>query len=114
MKDLTEEPRMPALTSLIPPPSNTVEGGPDLEWPKIEKKLKTPLPADYKSFIETYGTGTFAEFYFVFNPFSKTATRNLLEMAKNLRGQYTEQHKEDPNEYPYPSFPAKGGLLPWG
>lgn len=38
-------------------------------WSKIETKLGTSLPEDYKNFIKTYGTGGIDNFIWILTPF---------------------------------------------
>src|SRR4051794_1429950 len=102
------------MAALVPPPAKPTETGPNLKWADVEKKLKTPLPADYKSFIETYGTGKFANFYFVLNPFSEADSYNLRNNVKRLREEYKILRADEPESVPYPMYPSKGGILPWG
>jgi hypothetical protein len=102
------------LAALVPPPAKPAETGAGLKWADVEKKLKTPLPADYKSFIEAYGTGKFANFYFVYNPFSEADSYNLRDNVKRLREDYKILRADEPENCPYPIYPSKAGILPWG
>ena len=62
-------PRFQSLTQLLPPPQTPVENQGD--WTNVEQQLGMPLPADYKWFISTYGTGSIcAAFINVLNPFA--------------------------------------------
>ena len=70
------------------------------------------LPSDYKAFIDRYGSGEFARFFIVYNPFSETV--NLLEKFKSHGKNYAESHDSDPENYPLAVFPEVPGIIPWG
>ena len=58
------------INSLVPPPESPVEVGTKAGWKEVEMKLGLKLPADYRKFIDTYGSGLFADFYIIYNPFA--------------------------------------------
>jgi hypothetical protein len=74
--------------------------------------MGTPLPKDYKEFIGRYGTGFFAELFYVFNPFASRPDQNLLDQLKELGQYYRQQHEEDKEDYPYEVYPRKPGQTP--
>ena len=102
------------LRRLIPPPANPADVGTRTQWTAIEKDLGTQLPEDYKSFIDQYGSGEFAGFYVVYNPFSADPNGNLVDGFHRLSKQYAQDHEVDPDRYPFAFFPDKPGLIPWG
>jgi len=104
------------LRAILPPPEDPIEtngaqtlvliGGPltRLEsWDAVEQALGTNLPADYKGFIDTYGSGLIDEFIRVLNPFSQMSGLSLVESAREM-----PHFWEDCASF----FPADGGLLP--
>jgi hypothetical protein len=95
------------LKKLIAPPKKPLEAGTAKKWDAIEKELGTELPADYREFITTYGTGLFAGFYRVLNPFAKDPYSNLVIAAQEMG----DQLREYPDDVDYPVFPEAGGLL---
>ena len=50
---------MSQLFKLVTPPRNPFETGTPKAWEKIEIRLGSALPADYRTFIDCYGTGSF-------------------------------------------------------
>ena len=57
-----------SLTTILPPPAQPVETGSRDEWQAVEEDLGCVLPADYKEFIATYGTGDIDDFLQVTTP----------------------------------------------
>ena len=101
-----------AIVKLVPPPVKPVEVGGKKNWARVEKQLGAKLPSDYKAFIDRYGSGEFAGFYVVYNPFSRTV--NLLEKFESHGKNYAESHDSDPENCPLAVFPEVPGILPWG
>jgi hypothetical protein len=84
-------------------------------WQKIEAALEVSLPTDYKDFIDAFGTVYLGDFIYVLDPFTENQNFNLmgrgdaiLEAFRDI-GSILEGEK-----YPYPLYPDKDGLLPWG
>jgi hypothetical protein len=102
------------LRALVPPPAQPFEPADPARWPDVEQALGTRLPADYKAFVETYGSGLFDGFLYVFNPFSADEDGNLLDQRHTMLGAYEWRRRQAPAELPLPSFPEPGGLLPLG
>jgi hypothetical protein len=100
------------LIILMPPPETPVEARGT--WATVQSAIGSPLPGDYKAFIEKYGSGRINGFIWIFNPFSKRPSINLvsqmsvqLNTLKTLARDFGEQRT-------YPLFPDNGGLLPLG
>lgn len=77
-------------------------------WPSLEKSVGTPFPADYKRFIEHYGTGVINHGFFVTNyvEWPTYATELAKERQRSLQG--------FSNPFPFKVFPDSGGVFPWG
>jgi hypothetical protein len=102
------------LRSIVAPPLEPREVG-DLDgWKEIEKQLGTALPDEYRDFIFTYGTGQFAHFYGIFNPFAANEYAAFLPSVKRICDAERETKRNWPEVVPYPIYPEPGGLLPWG
>jgi len=103
-----------SLLQLIPPPLSPVEN--QGNWRDVETRLGTILPADYKWFIETYGTGWIChDFLFVLNAFTKDDSLNLQACGERILQPYRMIEGQPANEYnPNPVYPESGGILPWG
>jgi hypothetical protein len=102
------------LKQLVPPPDRPFNTGDLVKWRKIEEQLGVELPPDYREFIFAYGTGLFAGFYRVYNPFTTRDYLALLPQSKRVCGYGRESRRWDPERFPYLYYPEAGGLLPWG
>jgi hypothetical protein len=109
---------MDPILNFSTPPQNPAETGTPKSWKLIEARLGLPLPPDYKSLIDHYGTGSFSDFVYVYNPFAESEYLNLFYALDTLHqaDQKTRQ-MGDPSwtaVQPFSLYPAEGGLLPWG
>ena len=102
------------LKRLVPPPENPFEVGTLAQWREIEAQLDTNLPRDYREFVFAYGSGLFAGFYRIYNPFAASEFINLLTQGKRVCQYNRESRRSFPKRFPYPYYPEVGGLLPWG
>ena len=80
-------------------------------WPAIEDKL-VKFPNDYKHFLSTYGSGCIDGFVYVFNPVVSEGVLALCPEIKGACWALRERAKYD-DEFRYPIFPDKPGLLPF-
>ena len=101
------------LRTILPPPADPIEAGP-ADWDEVEGELGTPLPSDYKAYIETYGSGHVADFLWVFNPFALRDNIKLQVQVQRQLGVLAELITNSGWKLPYPLFPGPGGLLPLG
>lgn len=99
-----------ALSRLMPPPSDPRETSGS--WSEVEASLGTPLPEDYKRFIDQYGSGAINGFVTVFNPFSRRPGLSLLEQSKQNLETLRTLHDAFGEPRPYELHPALSGLLP--
>lgn len=102
------------LKELVAPPTQPIEAGSLNQWNTVEERLGLSLPSDYRDFILAYGTGQFARFYLVFNPFSISEWVNLFTCVKRLCNAESEIKRHWPDTVPYRIYPERPGLLPWG
>jgi hypothetical protein len=102
------------LKKLVSPPATPFEVGTIERWREIEAELGTTLPPDYHDFVFAYGSGQFAGFYMVYNPFAASEYISLVPQGRRICEYNRESQKSYPKRFPYPYFPAPGGLLPWG
>ena len=96
------------LTGAPPPPRPVYPGAAD-GWAAVERELGTPLPDDYKWFINNYGSGDLCDLLVVLNPFSPPGRMNLVSEASPTLERY---RFGGPFNRSFPCFPAVGGLLP--
>jgi hypothetical protein len=100
------------LEAVLRPPAAPVECQGD--WAAVEEALGTPLPTDYKRYVERYGSGCIDRFLWPCNPFSgnrhlrlQDEVRHQLEGLRGTRAKF-------PDRWSIPLFPEEGGFLPWG
>jgi len=96
------------LVAVMPPPKRPLYS--DGNWEAVEKAIGLLLPADYKAFIETYGSGMVNGCLDIQSP---------LRPGEDIRQWWTiwAELYSDIAEYiqiPYPVFPQPEGLLPFG
>jgi hypothetical protein len=101
------------LRALVPPPAVPIDAPTAADWEAIEAQL-TRLPTDYKRFLECYGTGSFCNFFTLFNPLSRHEPVNLLVQATRIRENYLSLQEAIPDQFPFEFWPTPGGLLPVG
>jgi hypothetical protein len=93
------------LLSLVPPP---VEPKGFDNWPELERRLGTPVPADYKWLVSTYGAGSFDSFLHVLQPTSPYKPIRLVESARRAVEVLQFLKRADDEEVPF----APRELLP--
>ena len=101
------------LKKLIASPKKPSEPGSAKKWAEVEEELGTKLPADYHEFVDAYGSGLFANFYRVNNPFSADEFLALIPASNSWAETLREEKENDEDAVPYPIFPETGGLLHW-
>jgi hypothetical protein len=104
-----------SLTQVLTAPENPVEvSGDPKRWQLVEGRLGTALPADYKNFIDRYGSGRIDRFLLIFNPFAANPSVNLYS-ASEARIVGMRELLKNPHEKFRPRlFPQLGGVLPFG
>ena len=99
---------------IIFPPVAPNEAPRSAEWSEIERKLGIALPADYKHFLERYGSGRIDEFISIFNPIASNKFLNLNHQIEEQLNVIRELKAEGSEVVPFKRFPADGGILPFG
>jgi hypothetical protein len=100
-----------ALKRILTPPERPMDAGAPEQWAAVEAAIGTPLPADYKEYIQTYGLGNIDHFITIYTPFTQYKYVNLVEQQKmKLDALRALQYEE----IPFKLFPEMGGLLPVG
>ena len=82
-------------------------------WDEVEARLGKRLPADYKAFIDRYGTGSIGDFLWVLTPATENPFLNFFEKGNVMLDGYRQLRASWPREYPHTAYPEEGGLLPW-
>ena len=108
---------MNELLNLVMPPVHPVSVGSDKEWNNIEEKIGINLPEDYKKIVETYGFGSFNEYFYVLNPFIESPRYlNLIfsceDFAETLNKQQLVSPLSNTHLKPF-NFETKKGLMPF-
>lgn len=99
------------LTALLPPPAARHDVAPD--WTAIEARLGTPLPPDYRAFVDRYGAGRIAGFLWIFVPDAPAETIDLVVQSQ-AQAEVLDDLKASGETIEEQAFPAPGGLLPAG
>src|SRR5690349_8149555 len=102
------------LVTLLPPPVHPRDIGSSQQWLAVEAQLQSALPADYKAYIDTYGTGVIGYLVRPHNPFAAAPLFDLfaqIEAITHTRRSYAASFGAD--WCPYPLYPEPEGLLPW-
>lgn len=106
------------LAKFVPPPHHPIETGSPKQWAIVQERLGTPLPPDYKTFIDTYGTGNFNDLILPYTPFSARDDLNLFQVldAHHQANRLVRAKTSQPWSAvePFELFPIDNGLLPWG
>ena len=102
------------LLDELSPPKQPVDGGKGRYWGEITGYFGKPLPDDYVSFINLYGSGVISGWLTVFNPFSKNPNISLTRQFIANLSALSSVKEEFPESCPYPLMFEPGGLLPWG
>jgi SUKH superfamily protein len=82
-----------------------------LDWGPIENQLGFGLPSDYKSFIDTYGPGTFGDIT-ITNPVSGRDD-SLDRLIEKIHAEASANPRRQPEQDP-PIHPEPEGMIPWG
>ncbi|WP_170161229.1 SMI1/KNR4 family protein [Methylocaldum marinum] len=97
---------------ILLPPQSPVDVPSNDDWRLVEQKFGG-VPADFRWFVDCYGSGRIDNFLFTFNPASRNPHLNLftqvdlqLDALRELRSGRTEV-------VPYSLFPEPHGLLPF-
>ncbi|MEU9455824.1 SMI1/KNR4 family protein [Streptomyces sp. NPDC048277] len=81
------------------------------DWTAVESYIGSPLPSDFKAFMDAYGTGVIAEELVVFHPHGSSP---LLDRMVRIHESFTESRARRPDDFPHPFHPEAGGLISWG
>ena len=85
-----------------------------IDWVEVERELGLELPADYKEFATRFGAGHFRDGYlWVVVPTGEGPRLNFFESLYQNMGILAEVRSSG-IKVPYPLYPDKGGLIPWG
>ncbi len=104
-QDFVEE--LAQMVDLAPEPKISID------WGRVENKLGRRLPSDYKAFAERFGPGHFDEYIWVAVPRGFGPRLDFfgqLEESVNI----LRSLAADGISIPYPLYPEKRGLIPWG
>ncbi|MFI4847888.1 MAG: SMI1/KNR4 family protein [Gimesia chilikensis] len=105
------------IMKLLPPPAEPQ--GLDRSWEEVEEDLGCVLPADYKGFIDQYGSGQICEWIDVWNLRDKSLFPPPLQEVicgpKGIINFYQKLNEEYDilTAGSWTTFPEPGGLLPF-
>ena len=104
---------MTALDELVrllgPSPASRKPSADD--WTEIEAYIASALPTDFKTFLDTYGTGVICDELVVFHP---RGAGPLLERMRQIHERCGGSRRRNPDFHPFPFHPEPGGLISWG
>ncbi|MFE3905676.1 SMI1/KNR4 family protein [Streptomyces sp. NPDC059153] len=86
-------------------------GGAAVDWARVESRLGTVLPGDYKELIERFGYGDFDDYLGLLVPDGPPGSLDLVEFNE-FWARAAAEDGGGPWE-PYRLYPAPGGLLQW-
>ncbi|WP_344590283.1 hypothetical protein [Actinomadura vinacea] len=101
---------MEALHLLAPPPDVPYLG--DGTWDGLFEALGTPLPSEYVTLMESYGSGCFSN-WLRFSPPTRLDENGLARFAEEVLDGYRHLREALPAYYPLPAWPEPGGFLPF-
>jgi hypothetical protein len=104
---------MKELRSLMPPPISPVEPARAEDLDETERRLGVRLPADYRAFVELFGSGSIGGFLRIANPSSRNPYIRLVEAHDAQVHVLHELRDSGVEELPYPVHPEPGGLILW-
>jgi hypothetical protein len=99
------------LVAACPPPARPTS--PRGDWAAVAGRL-CALPSDYRALVETYGTGTFGDLVWVWNPFEANRHLELVAAGAQTLEADRESRASFPDRFTMALHPEPGGLLPWG
>ncbi|MFJ9247725.1 hypothetical protein [Streptomyces sp. NPDC101776] len=81
------------------------------DWTETEAYVASALPADFKAFLDAYGTGLICDELVVFHP---RGTTPLLDRMRKIHETFAASRRRSPTLHPFPFHPEPGGLISWG
>jgi hypothetical protein len=85
------------------------------DWHRIEAEIGLALPGDYKAFISKYGSGKICGFVSLFSPFVNNGNWSLMPyVSETIQAYESYVDTKVLRAIPYPLYPKRGGLLPFG
>ena len=107
--------RNKSLSSVVEPPEQPAAEVTQEHWAVLEQSLGFKFPADYREFIQIYGSGLLGSFLRVLCPIpSKHHQPYLRAITRILQNKLILRELEGEEEVPYKLFPLSPALLPWG
>ncbi|MCX5231186.1 SMI1/KNR4 family protein [Streptomyces sp. NPDC006553] len=86
------------------------------DWSEVERYVGSPLPNDFKTFLNAYGSGVISGELVLFHP---RGSSPLLERMRKTHQAFTERRdralgRGDSEHVPHPFHPEAKGLISWG
>lgn len=93
--------------AMVPPPGPEQRRGPPVDWVAVEADAGTPLPADYRAYIDTYGFGWVNRLVCVLHPTTRVPHLNLLDSARAQDTPEVYEGVETPPPHPLGVGPGR-------
>ena len=99
------------LIDLVHIKGSTIECPSEMDWSTLESRgLK--FPSEYKAYLRAFGTGVLADFFIVWNPFSKIDAANWFSGSEQGLKAFLECYPEYTDLLPF-GHTANGDTLFW-
>ncbi|WP_406455968.1 hypothetical protein OH768_21525 [Streptomyces sp. NBC_01622] len=98
------------LVRLLGPSTEARPPSPD-DWTEIEAYVASPLPTDFTTLLDTYGTGVICDELVVFHPRGDSP---LLDRMRQVHERRAAARRRAPDLHSFPVHPEPGGLISWG
>jgi hypothetical protein len=89
------------------------EAAPEHDWNTVQERLGTPLPADYRRFVDRFGAGTVGALR-VFVPDVAAPEFDLFGLVERVGREAEVFRASTTPKFGGPYHPQRGGLIPWG
>ncbi|MCR9144714.1 MAG: SMI1/KNR4 family protein [bacterium] len=99
-----------SFVKVLAPPASPVDT--EGNWREIESGMHIQFPDDFKSLITKFGTGGFADFFWIFNPFA--TGYDYEREIRSIISAYDTAKSNDPREMPFHGNKNGYGLFPFG
>ncbi|MFE5489396.1 hypothetical protein ACFQ7Z_05455 [Streptomyces virginiae] len=86
------------------------------DWFEVERHVGAALPADFKVFLDAFGSGVISGELVVFHPRGSSPLLDRMRKTHRMRTERRDRalSRGEVDQVPYPIHPEPGGLISWG